>query len=1424
MKVSLNRLKIGSKFMLASSILITLVVLVISLVVNNSIQELTQQKVTAVSKQVAHAYANIVDARLEEALNNAELLADVIAEFVNNPNIVISRREVNKVLRTFLQKHENYVGVALAFEPDAFDGKDREFVNLAGHDDSGRFVPYWSRDMKGQLAVEPLVGYDIDDWYRLPKQSHVPEIIDPYLHPMQGKVVLVTSLIVPMLTSDGRFLGVVGIDLSISQLADAFEHLSIQGFDKAYVTLYSEKGLLVGTSSNGTRHNIGRNLKDLEVERAYYEKIMLHETFTLTWHSSFLNEPVLSAGFPIEIGNNQARWMVSVNIPIREINAQARAAFWAIMLIGGSGVGLALLLMFVLTRRLLQPLRNVRDHLQLLSQGQPSRCSDINYRGHDEIAELVKYAHQLKSSILDTIGQAESIAKGDYSSEIKLLSKDDQLGLALSKMLDNLQSAVTRTKSQDWLKTGQTELNARLSGEQTVISLSEHVINFLVPYLDAQVGAVYLIYDRDSEQPYLKMIASHAYTWRKHGSHEFKVGEGLVGQAALERKTFVIAEPPDDYLYIQTGLGSSAPKSIVISPFLYEGELKGVLEIASVTPFTDLQVELLKQVTNSIAIAVNSATSRTVMKALLEQTQLQADEMEEQTKLLQRQQAELQQANEELQSQSEELQTQQEELRQANDELQSRTVELERQRLSIQEKNRSLESARTAIELKAQELELASRYKSEFLANMSHELRTPLNSLLILAQLLLRNTDGNLTDKQLEYAQTIHSAGADLLTLINEILDLSKVEAGHIEVNREPCPLEELLSTTEQKFRHVAEDKGLSFNIVRQGSLPEVIHTDPQRLKQIINNLLSNAFKFTDKGEVNITITRPSAELLKEKNLPENDYLVIHVKDSGIGIPEDKQAIIFEAFQQADGTTSRRYGGTGLGLAISRQLSRLLGGDLFVTSKENEGSTFTLILLTYVEGIVMPSTTSVASLANTVASTTEDSRSSASDDADSEFTHLPDMSSTPFSASVGHRAPEPSTSRSSERDHMDVSSYDDREILHPQDKTVLIMEDDRAFASMLMELAHEKGFKCIWAEDGNTGLQLVDRFKPDAIVLDVGLPRIDGLTVMERIKDNPATRHIPVHFISGSDEGRDAKRMGAIGYLLKPVSMGELTHAFEKLQEVISQSIKHLLVLVDNDQHQQAIDKIIESNDVERTMCQTVSATLAQLKQRTNAFDAIVLDVDVEKKQGLQLLPKLAVDEQLAQVPVILYANRDLTEEEEQLLQRYEDSLTVKSVASPERLLDEVTLFMHQISNTLSEEKQQMLRMVHDKEAILAHKKVLLVDDDMRNTFALMTVLEDKDMDVSVANNGLEALAQLKEKPDMDLVLMDIMMPEMDGYETMRAIRKQQQFRKLPIIALTAKAMKDDKAKCIEAGANDYLTKPVDIDKLLSLMRVWLYK
>ncbi|MCK5720819.1 MAG: response regulator, partial [Thiomargarita sp.] len=640
------------------------------------------------------------------------------------------------------------------------------------------------------------------------------------------------------------------------------------------------------------------------------------------------------------------------------------------------------------------------------------------------------------------------------------------------------------------------------------------------------------------------------------------------------------------------------------------------------------------------------------------------------------------------------------------------------------------------------------------------------------------NKPGNLTEKQIEYAKTMNSAGKDLLTLINDILDLSKVEAGKVEIQWENVLLLDLFTIIEQKFKPIAENKQLEFTINIDDSINSTLRTDGQRLKQIINNLLSNAFKFTSQGSIKIVIQYPTEvpTNIGGQQLELNKTIAIRVIDSGIGIPQDKQQAIFEAFQQVDGSTSRKYGGTGLGLSISRQLARLLGGEITLTS-DDKGSIFTLYL--------------------------------------------------PKSVEANKSVEEPILIKKTLTKSKPVTTLkpipDDRDNLQADDKSILIVEDDRKFSKILMELSAENNFKCLLAEDGSTGVQLAKQYKPSAIILDIGLPKLNGWSVMEQLKDNSETRHIPVHFMSATDQSIDAKKMGAIGYLLKPVSMNKLTKAFKQIEHFLTRTVKNLLIVTDIELHKQKIIELVGEADIKIHQEVTVKSAFQNLQ--TISYDCIILDIEIENSSGSKLLEMMQqINETYCQTPIIVYADRDLTTEEETLLMRCSDEIPIKSVSSSERLLDETTLFLHQIEAKLPDNKRNMLHMIHDKEAILKNKKILIADDDVRNAFALTTVLENYDMSVIIAENGNECLEKLEQNSDINMVLMDIMMPEMDGYEAIQAIRQQPKYKKLPIIALTAKAMKDDKAKCIEAGANDYLAKPVDADKLLSLMRVWLYR
>ena len=1166
-------------------------------------------------------------------------------------------------------------------------------------------------------------------------------------------------------------------------------------------------------------------------------------------------------------------------------------------------------------QNMVKALKEIVEQIKVLAQGDYS--VQIVPRSSTDI--LSHALVNLTTRLRDITNISEAIVAGDYSRQIESKGDNDLLGHAINQMTKKLHQVTDESQKLDWLKTGQTELNERMRGEQNLMVLTQSILHYLAAYLNAQVGVFFL-----AEDEHFKLFSSYAYKTRSSNYNEFKLGEGLVGQAALEKRSILFTQVPETHinLSINSGMGESLPHDIFVLPLIYEDQVLGVLELASSRHFTPTEIELLDRVANNIAVCLNSAQSRLRVRALLEESQqLTQNLQDQQEELLEREErihaivdtvldalitideqgiidtfnqaaeqifgytwsevvgqnvkmlmpepyhsehdqylqnylrtghanligqprelvgqrkdgytfpidlavsemivgeqrlftgiirditerkkAEnaLREQREELQTNNEELQTQQEELAASNEELNAQQEELRVTNIELEERTHALENSKQDLEEKAQALELSTRYKSEFLANMSHELRTPLNSLLILSQLLADNKNGNLTNKQVEYARTINNAGSELLSLINDILDLSKVEAGKMEVHAEDVSLADFMETIEHKFRHVANDKGLALAITVADDLPTVLYTDVQRLTQILNNLISNALKFTAKGEIKLIVQRPSKEVvgfLSEIGLETAKTIAINVSDTGIGIPKEKQETIFEAFKQADGSTSRRYGGTGLGLSISRRLSQLLGGDLQLFSEEGKGSTFALYL---------------------------------PDRGESEVQQFNSSEVPPFPAPAQSQTDEVQTAILSNEtmtptapnDVMPAENIiDDRNDLTSGDNSLLIIEDDRKFSMTLMELAREKDFKCLIAEDGKAGLQLAEQYQPHAIILDVGLPQMDGWTVMEKLKDNPKTRHIPVHFMSADEQERDAKKMGAIGYLLKPINMKQLGDAFQKIERFITNTVKHILIVVDNESRQQKMLDLVESVDVQPTVAVTMAEALQQL--HTTLFDCIVLDLDIEQGIGIQFLEQLRHEEELSQIPVIIYAERDLTQQEDALLQRYDNNLTVKAVKSPERLLDETTLFLHQVEAHLSVDKRDMLRIVHDKEAILKDKKVLVVDDDTRNLFALVTVLEDKDMEVVVGKNGVEALQSLEEHSDIDLVLMDIMMPEMDGYEAMQEIRKQSCYRKLPIIALTAKAMKSDKAKCIEAGANDYLAKPVDTDKLISLMRVWLYR
>ncbi len=925
--------------------------------------------------------------------------------------------------------------------------------------------------------------------------------------------------------------------------------------------------------------------------------------------------------------------------------------------------------------------------------------------------------------------------------------------IIITTNLRALRRAETETANKNWLLTGNTELNAKTQGEKEINYLAQDVINQLTTYMKAQIGSIYIMEDGQ-----LNLAGSYAFHYRKDNVNAIKPGQGLVGQAALEKKSIVFSEVPGDYIKINSGLGNSSPKNIIVFPFQYAGQVKGVIEIGSVSAFSDLDLQFLDLVAENIGIAFNSSQSRTRMKELLEETQRQAEE-------LQTQQEEMKQLNEELEEQTQNLKQQQEELQMTNEELEEQTQSLEM-------KNKEVENARTDIEQKTRQLEISSRYKSEFLANMSHELRTPLNSLLILSRDLAENKKKNLSTDQVESAEIIHKSGQDLLGLINEVLDLSKIEAGKMALNLERLSFRDFVSELHRNFKHQTTNKKLDFNIQLEKGLPEAIRTDSKRLDQIMKNLVSNAIKFTDKGSIDITVQKQG-----------ENFIAISVKDTGIGVAKDKQAAIFEAFHQGDGSTSRKYGGTGLGLSISRELAKLLGGEIRLESKVDEGSTFTLILPVEPPDQEAPAKAYIKK---------DNSHKPAP-----EFDKTGDFRNYP-------------------------SIADDRNDITDKDTVVLVVEDDSKFAEILLKLAHQKGFKCLAAATGEDGLTMVTQYKPHAVILDIDLPGMSGNTVLTELKSNPATRHIPVHIMSVNERTIDSIKEGAIEYLTKPVDKKQLEQAFNRIGNFINRKMKNLLIVEDDENSRKAIKKLIGNGDVKCLEASSGKEAMAVFKD--NHIDCIVLDLGLPDMSGFDLIYKLEKVKDHQMPPIVIYTGRELSREENEELQSYAESIIIKGVKSEERLLDETALFLHRTISNLPESKQKIIAGLYDKESIFLNKKILVVDDDMRNVFALSKVLKERGMDIMKAENGRVALDLLAENHGIDLVLMDIMMPEMDGYEAMRKIRAQMKFNKLPVIALTAKAMKDDRQKCIDAGANDYITKPVDIERLLSLMRVWLSK
>ena len=953
--------------------------------------------------------------------------------------------------------------------------------------------------------------------------------------------------------------------------------------------------------------------------------------------------------------------------------------------------------------------------------------------------------------------------KGEKNISLPTASPDE-----VGVLAREFQAMIKQKVEEEWVKESQVRISQEILGFKSLGAFASALMEKLTAAVEAQVGVLYISssFGQQSAKRGAETLAfAGASGFKDRGGAQQSVnwGEGLVGQCAKDRSIRHVPDIPDDYLAISSGLGGARPRHMLLLPVVFENTLVGVIELASLGAFTDVHMSFLKQLCFNAGVIINSISASMRTEELLEEARMTAEE---------------------LQRSEEELKTKQEELEASNEEMEEKTRALEEQNAQIRQKSRELNESKQLIEEKARELELAGKYKSEFLANMSHELRTPLNSLLILARSLAGNEDGNLTAEQVEEARIIHNGGLELLNLINDILDLSKVEAGKLNIIMDDAPVNGIVRRLQPQFGPVVKETGLAFHVRVDEGLPAAIYTDTQRVEQILKNLLSNAFKFTEKGAVTLSVARPDKTLrMQRATLDTANAVAFSVTDTGIGIDEAKLNSIFEAFQQEDGATDRHYGGTGLGLTIARKFAHMMGGEIHVSSRKGAGSTFTLVL------------------------------PESSGSADTQPSDSPAEASRPQGLAEMPRA------------FVQEFVPDDRKSIVDRDKILLVIEDDKAFSQILMKTARQRGYKCLAAGDGKTGILLASQYPVSAIILDLQLPDINGLTVLDQLKHDLRTRHIPVHIITGNDAGGAPVplRKGGIGYLTKPVRAEAIDGVFAKIEEISKPGIRKILVIEDDRKTQSAIQSLLKKKDIDITCIGMGATALARVGQER--FDCLILDLQLPDMTGFEWLHKAGaqVGEGSELPPVIIYTARELTEDENRQLGGYTGSIVIKGVHSSDRLLDEVTLFLHSVEASLSKDQQAIIRMQHNPDRVLQGRKILLVDDDMRNIFALSKVLKKHGMEVVIADNGQMTLDKLRQEQGVELVIMDIMMPLMDGYESMRAMRAQKEWLRLPIIALTARAMAEEQEKCLAAGANDYLVKPVDVERLLTLMRVWLF-
>ncbi|MEI6054760.1 MAG: response regulator [Lentisphaerota bacterium] len=1174
-------------------------------------------------------------------------------------------------------------------------------------------------------------------------------------------------------------IGVISIDKFKDQIVK-LDDLTV-GNKSSYLVDVDGKVLCVGNSD--TEQKVMTTHKDV-LANPDLQKLLSGNVNGWLVYKDSVGDMVLAGYADLkEYGINKGGdWSIVSVARTSEILAPAIDLRNQLIIIGIIALLIAVGFSFLISRAIAKPIVTIVKAVQDLAKGKNVK---VDIKTKDEIGTLAASFNATIDSINEVASAAQKVANGDTSVSLNERSEEDELCKSFNKMTSAIREQTALNKKKEWAAEGFNKLNTILREEKESMALGEKICSFLADFLGIQIAALYI-----ANENKLKLSGSYAFSKRKQLGNEIELGEGITGQAGLEKKTISIIDVPKDYTRINSALGSSLPLNIVAVPFVYINDLIGVVEIGSFKEISDDNLEFLKAISEPVAIGFVNLKHKEKIQTMLELSQQQSEE-------LQAQQEELRAANEELETQmaeinkaKDQLQSQQEELKSSNEELEEKSEELEKQKKEIEKKNNDLTLSEMELVRKSNDLQLSNKYKSEFLANMSHELRTPLNSMLLLSNKFATNKEGNLTEKQVRNAEIIYNSGKDLLKLISEILDLAKVESGKMDVVIESLSLDAFKRKIKDNFEHMIKEKNLSFNIELDSNLPATIKTDAQKLEQIVKNLLSNSIKFTSTGSITVNISRASKDnKFKRTGINPKQYIAISVTDTGIGIQDDKKNLIFEAFKQADGSTSRVYGGTGLGLSISKEFAIILGGEITIESKVGKGSIFTLYIP---EDLAQGRTTILAA-----------------EKAEQE----------PVTAAEAEN-PVQRTEKAPEVPRSYPSIPDDRASIKKGDNVILIIEDDQIFAQVLYDICKEKGYSCLHATEGAAGFKLAQEYQPIGILLDIYLPESNGLDILDKLKDNLATRHIPIHILSGEDQSIKSMQKGAISFIKKPVDKQSIDEAFKKIVAVNSGKTNKILLIEDNKNQCHAIKEILDLKNISIDVVNTGNDGIKKLE--SEYYDLIILDLDLPDISGFEVMEKVKSNSKFK--PIIVYTGKELSPKEKATLAKYSASTILKVSESAARLLDEVSLFLHTETNELSDDKKKILQDYHTSDAILEGKTVLVVDDDVRNLYLLEEELKELNLKVLKAANGRMAIDALMRDKNIDLVLMDIMMPIMDGYQAMEAIRKDSQISSVPIIALTAKAMSEDRQKCIKAGANDYLTKPVDMNKLTTLMKVWIKK